>query len=76
MKKLTKLALYENSIEDLAPLAGLTQLECLELECNPISDLSPLSKFDQPLKLSLDEKQIELLKPHKVLPKNIEVIVC
>lgn len=39
------LFLYDNSIEDLSPLAGLTKLYMLELEENNVTNVNPLSNL-------------------------------
>ena len=47
MKKLGKLILTDNRIEDFSPLAGLMSLRTLRIRNNPATDFSPLA--DLPL---------------------------
>ena len=42
LKNLKQLVIARNSIWDISPLEGLTQLEFLDLSNNPITDISPL----------------------------------
>ena len=42
-----EIELAENEISDLAPLAGLTELQLLSLAGNRVSDLAPLAGLDQ-----------------------------
>ena len=52
-----------NSISDLSPLAGLTNLTWLALENNSISDLSPLGGLTNLARLYLSENSISDLSP-------------
>ncbi len=62
LSNLTFLALPGNSISDLTPLAGLTQLTDLQLG-NSISDLTPLAGLTQLTKLQLTSNSISDLTP-------------
>ena len=42
LKNLRQLVIARNKIWDVSPLEGLTQLEFLDLSCNPITDISSL----------------------------------
>ena len=65
----THLILALNSISNLTPLAGLTQLHTLELYGNQISDLSPLAGLTGLLNLHLDFNNISDLTPLSELSK-------
>ena len=60
---LTSLFLYDGSIRDLAPLAGLAQLTELGLSSNQIVDLTPLAGLTNLTSLSLDFNDITDLAP-------------
>jgi len=49
-----------NTLADLSPLAGLTNLSVLSLNGNPLTNLAALGKPDQP-----DEAQRSVLFPHQ-----------
>ena len=40
------LGLYYNRVTNIEPLRGLTNLEYLNLQCNPIEDYSPIEDLD------------------------------
>ena len=60
---LTSLFLYDGSIRDLAPLAGLAQLTELGLSSNQIVDLTPLAGLTNLTSLSLDFNDLTDLAP-------------
>lgn len=55
--------LYDNSITDLGPLAGLTRLERLYLSENNISDLGPLAGLTSLWRVALHTNNISNLGP-------------
>ena len=55
---LALLLLRDNSIRDLSPIAGITNLTDLHLEGNEITDLSPLAGLTRLTELSLPNNQI------------------
>ena len=57
------LSLNDNLISNLSPLAGLTNLQYLNLYSNLISDLSPLEGLTNLQELDLDGNQISDLSP-------------
>ena len=62
-----------NSISDLSPLAGLTQLTSLQLENNAISDVSPLATLTQLDSLDLGDNAISDVSPLAILTKLTEL---
>ena len=60
---LTFLGLYDNSIADISPLAGLINLTSLSLWDNSISDISPLAGLTQLTTLELVHNSISDLSP-------------
>jgi len=55
--------LYDNRIADISPLAGLANLEDLDLAWNEISDISPLAGLGNLEYLDLDENEISDISP-------------
>jgi len=60
---LTSLALGNNAIVDLTPLAGLTELVTLELSLNQVADLTPLISLTRIASLGLANNAITNLTP-------------
>ena len=60
---LTFLGLWDNSIADISPLAGLTNLTSLSLWDNSISDISPLAGLTQLTTLELVHNSISDISP-------------
>ncbi len=58
-----ELYINSNSISDLSPLAGLTNLTVLWLEGNNITDISPLAGLTNLTRLGLDNNSISDLSP-------------
>ncbi|WP_323843252.1 leucine-rich repeat domain-containing protein [Moraxella sp. Pampa] len=63
LQGLTELGLGENQIQNIAPLANLTQLTELWLYDNQIQDITPLSNLTQLTRLDLDINQIQDITP-------------
>lgn len=61
--ELNTMEFFQNSITDLTPLAGFTNLEGLQLNYNNISDLTPLAGLINLSWLILDHNQISDLTP-------------
>ena len=56
---LKSLALYQNAVSDLTPLAGLTKLENLDFVNNQVSDLTPIGNLTQLKTLSFSNNNVE-----------------
>ena len=69
-----ELRLHVNHISDLSPLAGLAELNRLELGGNNISDLSPLASLTNLKWLRIDNNQISNLSPLDGLRENIKLL--
>ncbi|MEZ2277592.1 MAG: leucine-rich repeat domain-containing protein [Microcoleus sp.] len=67
LSSLTELALNNNQISDIKPLASLTNLTQLFLGNNQISDLIPLQSLTNIQNLHLNNNQISDLKPLEFL---------
>ncbi len=65
----TKLSLYENSIWDLSPIAGLDKLEVLELWENIITSVEPLRGLESLYELHLGGNAISDVEPLLDVPK-------
>lgn len=61
-KNLTTLNLNYNNIEDLTPLAKMTQLEVVELKGNKIRTLAPLADLTNVTRLNVAENKLSNLK--------------
>ncbi|MEQ9000490.1 MAG: leucine-rich repeat domain-containing protein [Coleofasciculus sp. B1-GNL1-01] len=59
----TELQLWDNSITDISPLAGLSNLTVLNLGRNSITDVSPLAELSNLTKLSLGSNSITDISP-------------
>jgi len=62
-KQLKELFLGRGEIDDLSPIAGLTQLETLRASMNPIKDIGPLEKMTKMDRLDLALTQVSDLTP-------------
>ena len=62
-----------NSISDVSPLAGLTQLTSLQLESNAISDVSPLTTLTQLGYVDLSNNAISDVSPLTTLTQLTEI---
>jgi len=60
---LTWLALGENEISDLSPLAGLVNMNALSMWDNQVSDLSPISAMENLTELYISRNSISDLSP-------------
>ncbi len=69
----TKLSLYENSIWDLSPIAGLDKLEVLELWENIITSVEPLRGLESLHELHLGGNAISDVEPLLDVP-NLEIL--
>jgi internalin A len=58
-----ELQFLEKTFEDLAPLAGLTALQRLDLDGTQVSDVSPLAGLAALQHLNLDGTQIRDVSP-------------
>ena len=67
-RNLTILSLQDNSITDIAPLAGLTSLETLSLNGNPIADLSAIKSLRELRNLYLGKTLVSDLSFVRELP--------
>ena len=56
-------SINSNSVSDLSPLAGLTNLTELSLDSNNITDISPLAELANLTELSLDSNNITDISP-------------
>ncbi len=65
--------LWDNDIEDLSPLASLTDLRELWIPYNLISDLSPLAGLDKLVQLKVYGNKITSLEPLRGLT-NLNVL--
>jgi Leucine-rich repeat (LRR) protein len=63
IKKQTELSLHSNQIQNLKPLAALTQLTTLNLSQNPIKNIAPLANLKQLKSVSLQGNKIKDLTP-------------
>ena len=59
----TELNIQWEEITDIRPIAGLTHLKTLYLECNPITDFTPLSRLTNLESLDLECTRIKNLSP-------------
>ena len=64
--RLTELILIFHQIQDIAPLAGLTHLENLDIAGNPITNFRPLAKLRQLGTLSVGVERVSDLHQHIV----------
>ena len=64
-----RLDLHDNNIEDLSPLAGLTNLQEIRLDHNQISDVSPLATLTELWRLYLNDNEIVDIGPLASLTK-------
>ena len=63
MSNMLTLYLYNNSINDLTPLSGMTAMTELRIYVNNISNISPLSSCTRLVTLMLDDNTISDLTP-------------
>lgn len=63
LKNLKQLVIARNEIWDLSPLENLTQLEFLDLSCNPITDISSLRSLTSLRQLYVSSCEISDLSP-------------
>ncbi|TYQ26210.1 leucine-rich repeat domain-containing protein [Pseudanabaena sp. UWO311] len=59
MKNLTTLNLNHNKIDDIKPLAGLTQLRGLSLHNNQIANIQPLASLKKLEQLIVSQNKIK-----------------
>ena len=69
LRRLTRLALEETTIDDLEPLAGLTGLLMLSVHASPVHNLRPLSQLEQLRELDLSGTQVSDLAPLRSLKR-------
>jgi len=60
---LIDLSLGWSHVDDISPLASLTNLETVTLDGNQISDISPLASLTSLTRLYFDENQINDISP-------------
>ena len=73
---LTVLRLFDNRIDDLSMISGLTNLRTLNLGKNQISDLTPLAGLTALTTLNLSHNQINDLTPLAGLTNLNTLILC
>jgi hypothetical protein len=73
---LTELRLFDNRIDDLSMISGLTNLRTLNLSRNQISDLTPLAGLTALTTLNLSHNQINDLTPLAGLTNLNTLILC
>ena len=75
LKSLVKLQIDQNhNISDISPLAGLTQLEWINMEVNNISDITPLTNLTKMTYLNVMFNPITDISSLKNM-KNLEVLL-
>ena len=73
---LTELRLFDNRIDDLSMISGLTNLRTLNLSRNQISDLSPIAGLTALTTLNISHNQISDLAPLAGLTNLTTLILC
>lgn len=73
LKNLRNLDLFGNNIYDIQPLAGLVNLELLNLSLNHVSDVTPLQNLTKLFNLELPGNEITNVEPLADL-KNLTVV--
>ena len=74
-KNLKELFIGPGETDDLAPIAGLTQLESLRASINKVADLRPLEKLTKLDRLDLGRTQVTDLGPLSALGSLTELAV-
>ena len=73
---LTGLSLFDNRVDDLSMISGLTNLRTLNLSRNQISDLSPLAGLTALTTLNVSHNQLSDLTPLAGLTNLTTLIIC